>query len=412
MNNNQKNSSQPDIASFELYGVIGIDITLEDFSAFMKENADNDIEILVHSPGGLLFDAIGIHNLIRLHKKNVAVEIISLAASAASYICTAANEVRVSQNSVFMIHNVHSFAYGDHNKLRDSADFIEKLSNMLINAYSSKSNLPFADIKKFMDEETFFIGEDIIKNNFADLYEPSAVTIKEEDNINNAQSMISNCKEVINEKYDYFDQLSKAAALLDSFDDNKNKHAKPFADSLQGLLMQQLKDFSNAVKDFHSYLNDAKSKAVNDEKSKIDFTNQFNANKDSFINEVDSYLSTQIDNKVILPSQKISLLNFFNKVILFLTGKDENHKISFNHFDDFLSVYPSVNLLDDIAQDINNNNDDDNSSSIFEGEVLKNSIVDPDSRKLHQKIVKLMKSENLTYLSATQKLLNLSKELI
>lgn len=428
-------NSQP--AVFELYGIIGLDVTLEDFASFMKENHDKEIMIIVHSPGGLLFDAIGIHNLIKNHQYKVSADIISLAASAASYICTAADEVLVSQNSVFMIHNVHSFAYGDHNKLRDSAAFIERLSNMLVSAYMDKSGLTSEAVHKLMDDETFFIGQEIVDKNFADTFENSAVTIREDENVKIAKNLVSDCKAKIEDKYDALDQLSKAAALMDSLpisldmvddidededeneSENENNPSFPYK-ALHNRLFSELNEFSSALGELKNIINSAKAKR---EEESADLQNQKLLNTkliDRFIeftDEFSTYLNSKIDDKIIIPSQHKAFSDFLSSVKVLLSDepnestdyqtKKEN---AFNHFDCFLSDFKPVNLLDDVAEIP----DDFKPNDIYslDKENLKNSIVDPDSRKLHAKVLSLMKSENLTYLSAVQKLLNVSKELI
>lgn len=442
----KKPSPSQDPASFELYGIIGLDVTLEDFSSFIFDNLDNEINILMHSPGGLLFDAIGIHNLIKNHPYKVSIDVISLAASAASYICTAADEVIVSQNSVYMIHNVHSFAYGDHNKLRDSASFIERLSNMLITSYCQKSGLDSEIIKKFMDEVTFFLGQEIIDNNFADTFEPSAVSLRKEENLQNVDKILSDCKTKLEEKFDPLDQLSKAAALLDSLpitldkddskgsveDENNNSDESNDSDEdenkseyelLEKRIISELNDFSSAINDLTHLINSLKenrgenSANDSDDENNSDEENPLLFVVDNFTRFVDTfkeYLNSKIDDKSILPSQAKVLNDFFSSLKeLFFSEINDEDKLKLlidnviNQFDSFIAQFEIPNLLDDIAIPADNIFSND---SVHEDVNIKNSVIDPESRLRHNKILELMRTHNLTYLSAAQEFLKLSKE--
>lgn len=137
-----------------------------------------DVCIVIDSPGGSIWDCISIYNEIRqfarAHDGTIETYIQGTAASAASIIALAAkdvsrkNKVVVEDNSVFMIHNSWVLVSGDRNQLRESADNMERIDNLMAQCYSRVSGRALSVIKKEMDETTYFYGDEIVNAGFAD----------------------------------------------------------------------------------------------------------------------------------------------------------------------------------------------------------------------------------------------------
>jgi ATP-dependent protease ClpP protease subunit len=187
-----------------------------------------EIEIIVNSPGGSVYDGAVIFNLLRDHAKThpTSVRINSIAMSAAGYIALAARsvsrnaKVKVTDNSVFMIHNPWSYSCGDYRDLRKDSDYLEKLAAMYGQVYSVVTQRDDQDIRNAMDEESYYVGKEIVDAGFANEYE---AIVPEEDNgespdnsisINNRDSLI------INAKFAAEKALEKAQAAM-----KKNKSA-------------------------------------------------------------------------------------------------------------------------------------------------------------------------------------------
>jgi ATP-dependent protease ClpP protease subunit len=138
-----------------------------------------DIEISINSPGGEVYEGIAIFNLIREYAKShsIVVRINGLAASMASYIAIAARTVNreskiiVSENSIFLIHNPWNRIVGDYRELQKAADFLERLAAMSGSTYANVSGKSEKQIRALMDEETYFIGNEIIENGFGNEFE-------------------------------------------------------------------------------------------------------------------------------------------------------------------------------------------------------------------------------------------------
>lgn len=142
---------------------------------------ENELRIVIDSPGGDVFEGITIFNIIREFardnpKVKITTYIQGLAASMASVIALAAssvnpeqNKVEAEDNSVFMIHNAWDIVAGNKNDLRDAADFLSQIDNVLAATYVKKSGKTEKEIAAMMDAETWLWGKEIMDAGFADI---------------------------------------------------------------------------------------------------------------------------------------------------------------------------------------------------------------------------------------------------
>ena len=121
-------SEENDIGIFD---VIGEDFWGEGVSskriasALRNIGSENPVTVNINSPGGDLFEGLAIYSLLKEHKGAVTVKVLSLAASAASIIAMAGDQIQVARAGFFMIHNAWTLAIGNRHDLRDIADFLE-----------------------------------------------------------------------------------------------------------------------------------------------------------------------------------------------------------------------------------------------------------------------------------------------
>lgn len=140
-----------------LYDEIGFwGITASDFRRELDGIKANTINLRVNSPGGDVFDGIAIYNALREHPAKVVTHIDGVAASMASMIALAGDEVRMAENGFLMIHNPWALVVGNADDLRKEADLLEQISGSLLMAYEAKSPATSEQIKTWMAEETWF----------------------------------------------------------------------------------------------------------------------------------------------------------------------------------------------------------------------------------------------------------------
>ena len=165
-------------AEILIYGDIGggwwdEGITAESIS---KEIADLDVDTLnvrINSGGGLVFEGVAIYNAIARHKANVIVHIDGIAASIASVIAMAGDEIRISEGSHIMIHKPWSFAVGDANAMRKEGEVLDQLEGGIIDIYAARTDRKRADLEKLVEAETWFTGQAAVDAGFADVMVPA-----------------------------------------------------------------------------------------------------------------------------------------------------------------------------------------------------------------------------------------------
>lgn len=160
-------------AEISIYDEIGgWGVTAKEFMDELKAVGDvSSITLRINSPGGSVFDGMAIFNRIKQHPAEVTAYIDGLAASMASVIAMAADKVVMPENAMMMIHNPWTFAHGDAEELRDSAELLDKIKTTMLSAYSNKSGLSNDEIAAIMDEETWLTGQEAVEMGFADVSE-------------------------------------------------------------------------------------------------------------------------------------------------------------------------------------------------------------------------------------------------
>lgn len=129
---------------------------------------ENDVIVNINSPGGDLFEGMAIYNLLRDHKGSVQVKVLGIAASAASVIAMAGDEILIARAGFLMIHDTWVVAIGNRLDLRSVADMLEPFDNAMADIYSARSGIPAAKVQKMMDAETWIGGSAAIDQGFAD----------------------------------------------------------------------------------------------------------------------------------------------------------------------------------------------------------------------------------------------------
>ena len=165
-----------DTVEISIYDEIGYwGITAKSFSKDLKALGNNlkQINLHIHSPGGDVFDGIAIYNLLKNHPANVTVYIDGLAASMASVIAMAGNEIIMPENAMMMIHKPWGIQGGDAEDMRKYADLLDKVENTLIPAYANKTGKTPEELAEMLLAETWLNGKECVEQGFADkLAEP------------------------------------------------------------------------------------------------------------------------------------------------------------------------------------------------------------------------------------------------
>lgn len=130
--------------------------------------AVSTLHLRINSPGGDVFQAKAIAEAIKRFAGKTIAHIDSLAASAATSIAIACDEVEMSAGAFFMIHNASGMVWGDKTDMRETADLLEKVESTIVADYTTKTGQDAATVTAWMDAETWFTAEEAIANGFVD----------------------------------------------------------------------------------------------------------------------------------------------------------------------------------------------------------------------------------------------------
>ena len=146
-------------------------------------SCEGDITVWINSPGGDVFAAAQIYNMLMDYKGNVRVRIDGLAASAASVIAMAGGTVEMSPVAMMMIHNPATISIGDEHEMQKAIDMLSEVKESIINAYEIKTGMGRTKIANLMDAESWMNAKKAVELGFADsiLFASPDVAVSEDE---------------------------------------------------------------------------------------------------------------------------------------------------------------------------------------------------------------------------------------
>jgi len=167
--------SEPEI---ELYGYISEyswfedEITPKMFKDDLyRVGGNGPVTIRLNSYGGDVIAASLINGIIRDYPGKVTVQIDGVAASAATVVAIAGDEVRIQETGYFMVHDpsyVFFLAQLNIEKMTRMADSLKAVKEGIVNAYETKTGLSRARLSKLMSDETWMDANKALDLGFVD----------------------------------------------------------------------------------------------------------------------------------------------------------------------------------------------------------------------------------------------------
>jgi ATP-dependent protease ClpP protease subunit len=163
-----------DDAELLIYDTIGADwwgdgLTAKQFDKDLKAlGSPKRISVRINSGGGDVFDGLAIYNTLARHAARKTVYVDGLAASAASVIAMAGDDIRMGDGTFLMIHNAWGLAIGNAGEMRRTADLLDSISGQLAEVYVKRTGRTLADVRRMMDAETWMEPKTAIAEGFAD----------------------------------------------------------------------------------------------------------------------------------------------------------------------------------------------------------------------------------------------------
>jgi len=159
-------------ATVYLYDIVGDDwfggVSAKEFVPQLNALDADTIHLRINSPGGDVFDARAIATALKNHKANVIAHIDGQAASAATYIALAADEVEIADGGFFMIHNAWTIAMGNAADLTETATLLQKVDATIVADYQRKTGKGAEQIAQWMADTTWFTAQEALDQGFVD----------------------------------------------------------------------------------------------------------------------------------------------------------------------------------------------------------------------------------------------------
>lgn len=152
-----------------IYELFDVEATCpKDVTDALDASPNEEVEVVINSGGGSVYDASEIYTALRSHSGNVQTKVVGLAASAASVIAMAGNTLSMSPTAKMMIHNASTIAFGDYRDMDKTSDLLQATNKAIASAYRSKSGMSEDELLKLMDDETWLTAEDAKNNGLID----------------------------------------------------------------------------------------------------------------------------------------------------------------------------------------------------------------------------------------------------
>jgi ATP-dependent Clp protease protease subunit len=150
-------------------GSINVDVVRN----FLNANKTQDITFKIATLGGDLAQAITIHNLIKSHPKKTIAEIIGLTASAGTVIAVACDEITMSDNALFLIHNGWTSITGNSFDLQKRMSDLQKNDALMVKIYRERTGMPDAAIQQLMKSADWLSPTEALEYGFIDSILPT-----------------------------------------------------------------------------------------------------------------------------------------------------------------------------------------------------------------------------------------------
>ncbi|MCG5431230.1 ATP-dependent Clp protease proteolytic subunit [Mycobacterium sp. MYCO198283] len=149
-------------ATLHIYDVIGADlffggVDVNECVALIEGlDDDTELDVRINSPGGAAWDGLALANAIMRHPGKTTTHVDGLAASAASLIALAGDDVVISKYGQMMLHNARGGLYGTAEELTAAAKQLDKLNGSMAAFYADRAGGDTAVWARAMKRETWY----------------------------------------------------------------------------------------------------------------------------------------------------------------------------------------------------------------------------------------------------------------
>lgn len=171
-----KNKAEEKRAEILIYDFIGKDwfgdgVDAKKISTALAEIPKNveTIDVRINSPGGSVFEGYAIYNRLKQYKNaTVNVYIDGMAASIASVIALAGDNIYMAETAEYMIHKPMVWTGGNAFEHQKSIERLDAIEDQIINVYKKKTGRDRAELQVYVDQETYFTAQEAKDLGFVD----------------------------------------------------------------------------------------------------------------------------------------------------------------------------------------------------------------------------------------------------
>ena len=168
-----------DISAYGQWGDDDPDRSAYNIVNELKEIQASNVNVHINSYGGDVSEGLAIYNTLKSLNKNVTTICDGFACSVASVVFCAGDKRVMSDSSLLMIHNAWTYAQGNSEVLRKTAEDLDIITQASVNAYKLTANISEEEIKNLMDNESWITAESAVEMGFA-----TDIVNKKEDGVN------------------------------------------------------------------------------------------------------------------------------------------------------------------------------------------------------------------------------------
>ena len=139
-----------------------------DFVKPLTDSADRKVPLNIHinSLGGDVWEALTMRDLMLRHQQPINARVQGICASAATIVALSSNDIEISPEGTFMVHNAYVIMRGNAKELRQMADECEKTDRSIVAIYAERTGRPEAEIEGYMAESRSFLGQEAVDVGF------------------------------------------------------------------------------------------------------------------------------------------------------------------------------------------------------------------------------------------------------
>jgi ATP-dependent Clp protease, protease subunit len=161
------------------------DVTPVEFKEQLDQLRDAKmIDLYVNSPGGNVWAGMAIYHMLKRHGAYVTGHVDGVAASISSVLLMSADKIIAPKTSMMLAHKplIAGYVYGNANDFRKLSDDLDKVEEVIVNAYVEKTGLKAETIREIMEKDEYMTGEEAVNSGFADAIDDSTVIMASVEN--------------------------------------------------------------------------------------------------------------------------------------------------------------------------------------------------------------------------------------